>query len=426
MSDEHPVTEAEKERVLLVAVSLPGETEQTERSVEELARLTETAGGEVIDSLIQTRPTTHSIRYLGKGKLETLKLICEESGVDTVIFDDELDPGQLKAIHKVLGQKIKVLDRSALILDIFEQHARTREAKTQVALARAEYMLPRLTRQWTHLERQAGGIGARRGPGETQIEIDRRLLRDRIQKLKKELEKIAQQRNTQRKSRHDLFNVALVGYTNAGKSTLMNSLTEAGVEVEDQLFKTLDTTVRRLKMPNGREIFLSDTVGFIQKLPHQLVASFRSTLKEAESADMLIKLVDISDPGFRQHLTTIDSVLKDFEIPEKRFLTVFNKADIAPEDMNISLVKREYPDAVWISAREGIGLDRLLQMILNRIEEATITRTVAIPQKDGETIAALHEHTEILSQRHEEDVTVFTIQVDKDIWEFLVKKYGVE
>ncbi len=416
-----------KEKVLLVAVELPGESEKTERSLLELSRLTETAGGEVVDTLVQPRPTTHAAQYLGKGKLQTLKNMCEELGVETVIFDDELDPGQAKAIHKVLGEGLKVLDRSALILDIFQQHAQTREAKTQVALARAEYMLPRLTRQWTHLERQAGGIGgARRGPGETQIEIDRRLLRDQIKKLKKELEKIALQRNTQRKFRHEFFNVALVGYTNAGKSTLMNALTEAGVEVEDQLFKTLDTTVRKLTMPNGRDVYLSDTVGFIQKLPHQLVASFRSTLKEADSADMLIKLVDISDPDFRRHLITIDAVLKDFQIPEKRFLTVFNKADSLPEEMNVSLIKREFPDAVWISAKEGIGLTHLIERIQDRMDETTVIRTIAIPHEAGETIAALHKHTRILSQSHEEKVTLFTLQADRDIWAYLIKKYDLQ
>lgn len=414
-----------KEQVILVAVSLPGETEKTERSLEELARLTETAGGEVRDMLIQPRDNIHSIHYLGKGKIESLKLMCEELEIDTVIFDDELDPGQIKAIHKVMGLEIKILDRSALILDIFELHARTREAKTQVALAKAEYMLPRLTRQWTHLERQTGGIGMRGGPGETQIEIDRRLLRDRIQKLKHELEKIALQRTTQRKFRYEFYNVALVGYTNSGKSTLMNALTRAGVEVEDQLFKTLDTTVRKLKMPNGRSIYLSDTVGFIQKLPHQLVASFRSTLKEAESADLLIKLADISDPDFRQHLSTIDEVLKDFKIPEKRFLTVFNKADIVPKEMNVTLIKREFPDAVWISAREEIGLDRLIKTIQDRIDESSLIKTIRLPHGDGEAIAALHNHTQILSQSHKDDLTEFTIQVDKDVWDYLTKKYNI-
>lgn len=417
--------ERDKEQVILVAVSLPGETEKAEQSLEELARLTETAGGEVRDILIQPRTDIHSIHYLGKGKIESLKLMCEEMAIDTVIFDDELDPGQIKAIHKVMGHEIKILDRSALILDIFEQHARSREAKTQVSLAKAEYMLPRLTRQWTHLERQAGGIGARRGPGETQIEIDRRLLRDRIQKLKHELEKIALQRTTQRKFRHEFYNVALVGYTNSGKSTLMNALTRAGVDVEDKLFKTLDTTVRKLKMPNGRYIYLSDTVGFIQKLPHQLVASFRSTLKEAESADLLIKLADISAPDFRQHLTTIDEVLKDFKIPEKRFLTVFNKADILPQEMNATLIKREYPDAVWISAKEEIGLDRLIRTIQERMDESSLIKTVRILHADGETIAALHNHTQILSQSHEEDFTEFTIQVDKDVWAYLKKKFVI-
>jgi GTP-binding protein HflX len=277
------------------------------------------------------------------------------------------------------------------------------------------------------LERQAGGIGgARRGPGETQIELDRRLLRDQIKKLKKELEKIALQRNTQRKFRHEFFNVALVGYTNAGKSTLMNALTEAGVEVEDQLFKTLDTTVRKMTMPNGRDVYLSDTVGFIQKLPHQLVASFRSTLKEAESADLLIKLVDISDPDFRRHLTTIDRVLKDFEIPEKRFLTVFNKTDCVPESMSVTLVKREYPDAIWISAKEAIGLNRLIKEIQSRMDENTVMRTVDIPHQAGEIIAALHEHTRILSQSHEADVTHFTLQTDRDIWAYLTKKFHLK
>jgi GTP-binding protein HflX len=415
--------ERDKEQVILVAVSLPGETDKAERSLEELARLTETAGGEVRDMLIQPRADIHSIHYLGKGKIESLKLMCEEMAVETVIFDDELDPGQIKAIHKVMGREIKILDRSALILDIFEQHAQTREAKTQVALAKAEYMLPRLTRQWTHLERQAGGIGTRRGPGETQIEIDRRLLRDRIKKLKLELGKITLQRSTQRKFRHEFFNAALVGYTNSGKSTLLNALTEAGVEVEDKLFKTLDTTVRKLKMPNGRFIYLSDTVGFIQKLPHQLVASFRSTLKEAESADLLIKLVDISDPDFRQHLSTIDEVLKDFKIPEKRFLTVFNKADILPQDMNVTLIKREFTEAIWISAKEKIGLDRLIKTIQERMDESSLIKTVRIPHEDGEAIAALHNHTQILSQSHEDHFTEFTVQVDKDVWAYLIKKY---
>ncbi|MDD3807875.1 MAG: GTPase HflX [Candidatus Marinimicrobia bacterium] len=415
------------ERVLLVAIELPGEREKTERSVKELAQLTETAGGDVIDQIIQARSTTQDIFYLGRGKLETLKNLCEELSIETVIFDDELSPGQLKAIHKILGENIKVLDRSALILDIFQQHARTREAKTQVALARAEYMLPRLTRQWVHLERQAGGIGgARRGPGETQIEIDRRLLREQIKKLKKDLEKIALQRNTQRKARHEFFNVALVGYTNAGKSTLMNTLTHATVAVEDKLFKTLDTTVRKMTMPNGREIFLSDTVGFIQKLPHQLVASFRSTLQEAESADLLIKLIDISDPDFRRHLTTIDHVLKDFQIPDKRFLTVFNKADIIPDSMNVALIKREFPDAIWISAREEIGLTRLIDHIQKKMDESSLIRSIAVPHTAGEIIAALHQYTHVLSQSYEDEVTFFTLQVDKDIWEYLLKKYNLD
>ncbi len=379
------VIKKEPERAILCAVSPPGKIEHTERSIEELARLSETAGAIVLDELIQVRELIHPKHYLGAGKLQNLKALADELDADVIIFDDELTPSQQKNIEKELTG-LKIIDRSALILDIFTMHARTREAKTQVQLAEAEYFLPRLTKQWTHLERQAGGIGMRGGPGETQIEIDRRLLRDRIKKLKLDLQKISVQLDTKRKSRSKRFNVALVGYTNAGKSTLLNYFAGPSVEVEDQLFKTLDTTVRRVQLDKAHTIYLSDTVGFIQKLPHQLVASFRSTLKEAETADLLVKVIDISDPNYKEHMDTINEVLKEFNIPEKRFVTVFNKTDLLEGAKEIKYVKRIEP-------------------------------------QEGKLIADLHKFGEILESRFVEDKILFKVFLDSSVYESLKKKY---
>ncbi len=410
------------ERAILCAVSLPGKTEHTEHSIEELGRLAETAGAVIVDTMIQVRRAIHPKHYLGTGKLNTLKMLAEEQDADLVIFDDELSPSQQKLIEQEL-EGIKIIDRSALILDIFTLHARSREAKTQVMLAEAEYLLPRLTKQWTHLERQAGGIGMRGGPGETQIEIDRRLLRDRIIKLKIDLKKISVQLDTKRKSRSKRFNVALVGYTNAGKSTLMNYFAGPSVEVEDQLFKTLDTTVRRVQLDKAHTIYLSDTVGFIQKLPHQLVASFRSTLKEVETADLLLKIIDISDPNFREHMQTIDEVLKEFDIPEKRFVTVFNKTDVLESAEHIKFVKRTYPESFCVSAERGIGLDKLVDAIRNRIDESSYVHHFYVDPQEGKLIADLHKFGEILESRFVEEKILFTVFLDDPVYESLKKKY---
>lgn len=416
------IIKKEPERAILCAVSLPGKIEHTERSVEELGRLAETAGAVIVDQLIQSRELLHPQHYLGAGKLAVLKNLAEEQDVDVIIFDDELTPSQQRNIEREFNG-IKIVDRSALILDIFTLHARTREAKTQVQLAEAEYLLPRLTRQWTHLERQAGGIGMRGGPGETQIEIDRRLLRDRIKKLKLDLEKIAVQLDTKRKSRSKRFNVALVGYTNAGKSTLMNHFAGPSVEVEDQLFKTLDTTVRRVQLDKSHTIYLSDTVGFIQKLPHQLVASFRSTLKEVETADLLLKVIDISDPNYREHMETIDEVLKEFNIPEKRFITVFNKTDILENPEQIRYVKRHYPESHCISAERGIGIEKLIDAIRQRIDESAYVHHFYVDPGEGKLIADLHKFGEILESRFVEDKILFTVFLDGPVYESLKKQY---
>jgi len=416
------IIEKEPERAILCAISLPGKTEHTEYSVEELARLAETAGAEVVDRLIQSRETIHPQHYLGTGKLSTLRMLAEEHDADMVIFDDELTPSQQRNIEKEL-KDFKIIDRSALILDIFTMHAKTREAKTQVQLAEAEYLLPRLARQWTHLDRQTGGIGARRGAGEAQIEIDRRLLRDRIKKLKQDLEKIGVQLNTKRKSRSKRFNVALVGYTNAGKSTLMNYFAGPSVEVEDQLFKTLDTTVRRVQLDKVHTIYLSDTVGFIQKLPHQLVASFRSTLKEVETADLLLKIIDISDQNYREHMETIDEVLKEFDIPDKRFITVFNKTDALENAEEIRYVKQHYPEAHCISAERAIGIEKLADAIKKRIDESAYVHHFYVDPHEGKLIADLHKFGEILESKFVEEKILFKVFLDQPVYESLKKKY---
>ncbi|MCF7832014.1 MAG: GTPase HflX [Candidatus Marinimicrobia bacterium] len=418
---EH-IIKKEPERAILCAVSFPGKTEHTEHAIAELGRLAETAGAVVLDNVIQARDRVHTQYYFGSGKLNTLKMLAEELEADVIIFDDELTPTQQKNIEQELAG-LKIIDRSALILDIFTLHAHTREAKAQVMLAEAEYLLPRLTKQWTHLERQAGGIGMRGGPGETQIEIDRRLLRDRIKKLKLDLKKISVQLDTKRKSRSKRFNVALVGYTNAGKSTLMNHFAGPSVEVEDQLFKTLDTTVRRVQLDKAHTIYLSDTVGFIQKLPHQLVASFRSTLKEVETADLLLKVIDISDPNFKEHMLIIDEVLKEFDIPEKRFITVFNKTDVLESAEHIKFAKRNYPDSFCISAERGIGLEKLVLAIRNRIDESSYVHHFYVDPQEGKLIADLHKFGEILESRFVEDKILFTVFLDAPIYDSLKKKY---
>ncbi|MDZ7796926.1 MAG: GTPase HflX [Candidatus Marinimicrobia bacterium] len=414
----------EPERAILCAVSLPGKTKETEYSIEELEQLAKTAGSVVVDTLVQSREKFHPVHYFGAGKISTLRNLAGEKNADILIFDDELSPSQQKNLEKEIPGK-KILDRSALILDIFTIHAKTREAKTQVKLAEAEYLLPRLTRQWTHLERQAGGIGTRRGPGETQIELDRRMLRKQIKKLKEDLDKIAVQLETKRKSRSRRFNVALVGYTNAGKSTLMNYLADSDLEVEDQLFKTLDTTVRRVQLDKTHTIYLSDTVGFIRKLPHQLVASFRSTLKEAESADLLLKIIDISDENFREHIRTIDEVLKDFDIPEKRFISIFNKTDLLQNSEHIRYVRRNYPEAICISAARGIGIGKVIAAIRERIEESSLVHDLYVDPADGRLIADLHRYGEVLDSRFAEDKILFKVFLDEPVYRGLKKKYEI-
>ncbi|MBU1881384.1 GTPase HflX [bacterium] len=311
------------EKAALVGIVIKGNDPwATDDSLDELALLADTAGGEVIDRFVQSRQRPDPSTFVGSGKVA--EIASNNGQFDLVIFDDDLSPAQAAKLEKLIGKR--VIDRSGLILDIFARRARTREARTQVELAQLQYLLPRLTGHWQHLERQKGGIGLR-GPGETQLETDRRLVNKRISRLKADLKQIEKQRNTQRQGRQQYFKAALVGYTNAGKSTLMNALTHAGVFVEDRLFATLDATVRSLRYGDGDPMMLIDTVGFIRKLPHHLVASFRSTLEETVMADLLVHVVDLSHPHFPSQMQQVKETLESLGLKDHPQLLVFNKAD---------------------------------------------------------------------------------------------------
>jgi len=340
------------ERAVLVGHA--GRDGRAWRSLDELGLLADTAGARVIERVVQRRGPIHPATFIGKGKLDELKTRVEESDADMVIFDDDLSPAQVRNLEKAVARK--VVDRSELILDIFARRARTRESRLQVELAQLEYTLPRLTGMWKHLERQAGGIGTR-GPGETQLETDRRLVRERIARLKRDLGAVERERETQRRKRRREFRCALVGYTNAGKSTLFNALTHSRVFVENRLFATLDATTRRMVRSDRTTALITDTVGFIRKLPHHLVASFHSTLVEAIEADLLLHVIDASEPDFRHQMTAVEDVLEDLIESPRPTVLVFNKSDRVGDETAASGLRVEYPGSHVVSALTGEGLD---------------------------------------------------------------------
>jgi len=359
-----------REKAFLVGVILKGSSRvQIEEQLEELKFLADTAGADIIGKFTQNRSRPDPATFIGKGKAETIINQASELDCNLIIFNDDISPTQIKNLQKIAGETTKVIDRTGLILDIFTKHAKTKEAKTQVQLAQLEYFLPRLTRIWTHLERQMGGIGTRAGAGETQIEIDRRLIRNQIAKLKRELTAIEKQRKVQNHRRVNAFRIALVGYTNAGKSTLMNALTDADVLVQDQLFATLDTTTRKLEnIEVGIPVLLSDTVGFIRNLPHNLIASFRSTLGEIRDVDLLLKVFDASSDNIHEHIDTVEEVLKEIDMPNKTNIIVLNKIDAITDPQQLSGLKTRFKEASFISSLKNIGLKELSDRI-----EKTIT-----------------------------------------------------
>ncbi|MBI3242268.1 MAG: GTPase HflX [Chloroflexi bacterium] len=407
-------TQPPSERAFLVGVQLRDSDDLfgVEDSLAELALLADTAGMEVVGDLYQKIDKPDPNTFIGSGKVIELKDFVEETLADTVIFDDELSPRHQRELEGILGEKVKVLDRTALILDIFAQHAHTREGALQVELAQYEYRLPRLTRQWTHLARQAGGAAGRggtggvglRGPGETQLEVDRREISRKISYLKKELEKVRAHRGRYRaqRKRSAVPVVAIVGYTNAGKSTLLKALSNAEVYIADQLFATLDPTTRRVELPGGRAALFTDTVGFIQKLPTTLVAAFRATLEEIDEADLLLHVVDITHPNASEQAEAVRRTLEELEVHDIPVVTALNKIDRLPDFDSHDNPLAAYPNTVGISAAKRLGLGALLEHVQQALHETLAPLDVRVPYKDGQLISIFHEHGVIEKIEHEE------------------------
>ena len=393
----------DREKALLIGVIRHGIMENSvHENLDELELLADTAGAKVVGRVTQKVSRINAATFIGKGKAQQVINQAELLGANLILFDDELSPAQIKNYHKI-ARGIKVLDRSGLILDIFQKHARTKEARTQVDLAYLEYLLPRLTRQWTHLERQMGGIGTRAGMGETQIEVDRRIIRTRIAKLKKELGRIEKERSTQGAGRKKEYRVALVGYTNAGKSTLFKALTSADVYIKNQLFATLDTTIRKVELDNSHSILLSDTVGFIRKLPHNLVASFKSTLKEVLEADLILKVFDISSPQIDDHIQTINDVLRELGASGIQDIIVLNKVDLISDLKLIKKRQRHIPDAIPISALRHLRLSGLKKRILTTMGKNYETIELMLSYDQGRIIHQAQEGVEVLNREYVEE-----------------------
>ena len=398
------------ENAIIVAIDFKGEEEKIlDEELDELTLLLDTAGANVIDRIVQKRNNIDPSTFIGSGKISSVVNNAKELKATIIVFNNELSPAQLKNIQKIAGDKIKIIDRTGLILDIFEKHAKTKEAKVQIKLARLTYLLPRLTRQWTHLERQMGGVGTRGGPGETQIEIDRRLIRTQISSLKKELKNIQKQRATQHKSRDGIYKVSLIGYTNSGKSTIMRSVSNSDIYVQDQLFATLDTTTRKIKNKQDYDFLLSDTVGFIRNLPHDLIASFRSTLMEIEESDLILKIIDSSSVDIDLHLSTIEEVLDTLSIPSKLELIVFNKIDLISLD-RLNQIKNTYPNSLFISAKQELKINELLNSIQNKLSQLNEIIELKIPYSKLSIIDFVYKTSRVLNRKDEYDGVVLKIE----------------
>jgi GTPase len=390
-----------QERALLIGLEQDGVSKWDLRdSMEELAELANSAGAEVVSTVTQKLQKPTAPYYIGKGKAELIKESFKDQHVTSVIFDDELSPAQGRNLENLLSRK--VLDRTQLILDIFAQRARSREGRLQIELAQLQYLLPRLTRMWTHLSRQTGGIGTR-GPGETQLEVDRRRVQERIARLERDLEGVRKVRNVQRqgRKRHQWPVAAVVGYTNAGKSTLLNLLTGADVVAEDKLFATLDPTTRSLTLPNRQRLLLTDTVGFLRKLPHTLIESFKATLEEVVEADLLIHVVDLSHPRVDEHIAAVDTVVKELGAFGKQTLMVFNKIDALANDDLIGVYTSRFPGSVAISARKGTGVSGLVQALQHELGAWRLRSRFRIPQSEAGLIAEIHRVGHVLELRYE-------------------------
>ncbi len=404
-----------RERALLVGVDLGRADEwPQECSMAELARLVDTDGADVVGTLTQRLDRPVPKTFIGSGKVQELKEAVEALDVDVVVFDEELTPSQQGNLERALGEPVKVIDRTALILDIFGSHAQTREGRLQVQLAQLKYVLPRLRGMWSHLmgEQTRGGIGSRFGQGESQLEVDRRLIRDRISHLRGEIERVASRRRTQSKARWDsgIYRVSLAGYTNAGKSTLLNALTDSDVYAKDELFATLDPTTRSLDLAEGRRITLTDTVGFIQKLPTTLVESFKSTLAEVSGADLIVLVVDASDPDWRAQEEAVRRTLDEIGAGGKETLLCLNKVDLLdPEDRES--LRLAFPDAVMVSAKEATGLGALLHAVAAKASEGDVTVTALVPYDKGLLMKMVHERGQVIRETYVDGGLLVTAKV---------------
>ncbi|CUS84324.1 GTPase HflX [Candidatus Kryptobacter tengchongensis] len=391
----------ERERAIVVGVIFPHQTKaQVDEYLDELELLADTAGADVICRIYQEREKPDPAFFIGRGKAEQIAKIVGEEKIDVVIFDDDLSGVQIRNLEDVIN--CKVIDRTTLILDIFASHARTAPAKIQVELAQLEYLLPRLTGKWRHLSKQYGGIGTK-GPGETQLETDRRLVKRKIAILRRKLSEIDNQRKIQRKGRRDIFRVALVGYTNAGKSTLLNALADANAYVEDKLFATLDATTRVVRLSPTRKILLTDTVGFIRKLPHHLIASFKSTLDEVVEADILIHVVDISAPNFREQIKVVEETLEELNSLDKPTILAFNKIDKLQDRSLIYSLANEYKDAIFISASRGVNIHTLKEKISQMIDDHYVEITGKVEISNSEAISLIYKFGEVLDVKYDTD-----------------------
>ncbi|MGQ9652331.1 MAG: GTPase HflX [Phycisphaerae bacterium] len=424
--DQRANLTVQRERAVLVGLELRGTEHDGVESLRELEALAESAGAIVVDMMLQRRDRVDSRYYIGRGKVDELIGRIQQHDADLVIFDDDLSPAQIRELESAC--RVMVIDRSELILDIFASRARTHEARLQVELAQLEYTAPRLRGMWTHLERiagAAGGTGAgvvggigTRGPGERQIEIDRRIVSRRVTQLKRQIAEIDRRKVRQVQSREEHFNVSLVGYTNAGKSSLMNALTDAGVVAADRLFATLDTKTRRWKLGGGDEVLLSDTVGFIRRLPHHLVASFRATLEEAINADLLLHVVDASSPSAWEQCQAVTRVLEDLRCAGNRTLVLLNKIDLLWDDSNLRVLQQKLPEALPISAHTGAGLHTLTEMVREMMTGPPQRVTVRLPATDGRAIAFVEKHSQVLERRYntqtvEMDVVVGSLVLNR-------------
>jgi GTPase len=417
-------TESPDETVILAGVHLPDIMSGGmggEADLEELGRLVDTAGGVVVGSLEQRRHRPSPRTFVGKGKLEELQEMVQDTGATLVVFDNDLSPAQGRNLEAAL--EVNILDRTELILDIFARHASTGQSRLQVELAQLQYLLPRLTRLWSHLERQVGGIGTR-GPGETQLETDRRLLNKRIGQLRQSLKEIETNRQTQVRARKDLFKVALVGYTNAGKSTLMNAITGAGVYVQDQLFATLDATTRRVDVDERRRFLLTDTVGFIRRLPHHLVESFKATLQEVGDADLMVHVVDAGCADPEHQIASVNKVLQEVAPQEKPTMMVFNKMDLVDLELFRNRYEARYPGSFFVSGKDPASAMELRDAILARLMGREQIHTIEMPITNLHALSRFHRSESVLEQEFMGDICRATLRLTEEELNRLVSREG--